>query len=111
MDRNDWGVDPQVRYLRQVFALIETAQGEFLRRLNISPFDDRLRRWREAALRLFEKTYTQSVRSDVHADEGGASKIYLHCLAHCLKLNRIEVPDEILPADENISRLVKEALK
>lgn len=111
MAGSDWGVDPQVRYLRQVFAHIEATQGEFLRRINISPFDDRLRRWRDAALKLFEKTWMLSARQGISADEREISKMYLHCLAHFLRLNRIEVPQEILPAGENVSRLIKEALK
>ena len=111
MDKDDWGVDPQVRYMRRIFARIESAQEEFLRSLKLSPLDDRLRRWREAALKLFEKTWMLSIRSGATADEAEASKIYLHCLAHFLKMNRIEVPPEILPGDDNIDRIVKEALK
>ena len=111
MAGNDWGADPQVRYLRQVFGHVEATQNEFLRRINISPFDDRLRRWRDAALKLFEKAWTLSAREGISPDEGEISKLYLHCLAHFLRLNRIEVPQGILPACENVSRIIKEALK
>jgi hypothetical protein len=108
---NDWGADPQVRYLRQVFAGLEAAQTQFLKSINISPFDDRLRRWRDAALRLFEKTWALSARQGLSEGEGDIPKLYLHCLAHFLRLNRIEVPREVLPASESMSRLIKEALK
>jgi hypothetical protein len=108
---NDWGADPQVRYMRQVFAHIEATQDEFLCRISISPFDDRLRRWRDAALGLFEKTWMLSARQNTSADVGEISRMYLHCLAHFLRLNRVEVSQELLPASENISRLIKEALK
>jgi hypothetical protein len=107
----DWGADPQVRYMRQVFAGIDRAQTQFLKSMNISPFDDRLRRWREAALRLFEKTWALSAGQGLSEGEGEISKMYLHCLAHFLRLNRIEVPQEVLPASENVSRLIKEALR
>jgi hypothetical protein len=111
MAGSDWGADPQVRYLRQVFAHIEETQGEFLHSINISPFDDRLRRWRDAALKLFEKMWMLSAGQGTSMDEEEISKMYLHCLAHFLRLNRVEVPQEILPASENVSRLIKEALK
>jgi hypothetical protein len=111
MAGNDWGADPQVRYLRQVFTGMESAQRQFLKSINISPFDDRLRRWREAALKLFEKTWALSARQGLSEGEGDISKMYLHCLAHFLRLNRIEVPQEVLPASENVSQFIREALK
>ena len=110
MTERGWGVDPQVRYMRQVFAGIERAQTQFLKSMNISPFDDRLRRWREAALRLFEKTWVLSAGQGLSEGEGDIAKMYLHCLAHFLTLNRIGVPQEVLPASENVSRLIREAL-
>lgn len=111
MERDNFGADPQVRYLRQVFGYTETAQADFLHRLNISPFDDRLRRWREASLKLFEKVWMLSSNRGIPAEKERVSKIYLYCLAHFLKLNRIGVPPEILPVDENIESLMKEVLK
>ncbi|MCX5814519.1 MAG: hypothetical protein NT178_18550 [Proteobacteria bacterium] len=111
MERDNFGADPQIRYLRQVFGHTETAQADFLHRLNISPFDDRLRRWREAALKLFEKVWMLSSKRGITSEKEQVSKIYLHCLAHFLKLNRIGVPPEILPVDGNIDSLIKEVLK
>ena len=46
---DDWGFDPSVRMMRRVYERIEMVQGELLKRLSISPFDPRLRRWREKA--------------------------------------------------------------
>jgi len=111
LERDDFGADPQIRYLRQVFGHTETAQASFLHHLNISPFDDRLRCWREASLKLFEKVWMLSSNRGVASDKVQISKIYLHCLAHFLKLNRIEISPEILSVDENIEILIREALK
>jgi hypothetical protein len=111
LERDNFGADPQIRYLRQVFGYTETAQADFLRRLNISPFDDRLRRWRETALKLFEKVWMLSSKKGATSEKEQVSKIYLHCLAHFLKLNRIVVSPEALPVDENIDSLLKEVLK
>ncbi len=111
MAQTDWGADPQVRYLRRVFADIEAAQAQLLEKVNVSSFDDRLRRWRDAALKLFEKTWILSARQGLSAGEGEISSMYLHCLAHYLRLNRVEVSQEALPASEAIDRLIMEALK
>ncbi len=111
MERDDWGRDPQVMRLRRIFARIEAAQKAFLHELNISPFDDRLRRWREGALSLFEKVWMLSARKGFSMDEEAVSEMYLRCLAHFLKLNRISVPSELLPSDEGINGLIGEALK
>ena len=111
MAGKDWGSDPQVRHLRRMFADIEAAQTRFLKSINISPFDDRLRRWRDAALKLFEKTWVLSVRQGLSVGEREVSRMYLHCLAHFLRLNRIDVSQEVLPASEDMSGLIKEALK
>jgi len=111
MAQTDWGADPQVRYLRQVFARIETTQTQFLKKVNISPFDDRLRRWREAALKLFERTWMLSARRGLSVGEEEISHMYLHCLAHYLRLNRIEISREALPEGETMERLIREALK
>ncbi|MCX5804723.1 MAG: hypothetical protein NT010_01465 [Proteobacteria bacterium] len=111
MERDDWGADPQIRYLRQIFGDIEAAQADFLHRLNISLFDSRLRRWRETGLKLFEKVWMLSSKRGITSEKEQVSKIYLHCLAHFLKLNRIAVPPEALPFDENIDGFIKEVLK
>jgi hypothetical protein len=111
LERDDWGTDPQIRYLRQVFGHIEKTQVDFLHCLNISPVDDRLRRWREAALKLFEKVWMLSSKRGITSEKEQVSKIYLHCLAHFLKLNRIGIPPELLSVDDNIDSLIREVLK
>jgi hypothetical protein len=109
--RDDWGTDPQVRYLRQVFSGLEAAQAQFLQSMNISPFDNRLRSWREAALKLFEKAWMLSARQGLSEGQGDISRMYLHCLVHFLRLDGIEVPQGVLPPGEDIKGLIKGALR
>jgi hypothetical protein len=111
LERDNFGADPQVIFLRQIFGHTETVQADLLHCLNISPFDDRLRRWRESSLKLFEKVWMLSSRRGITPEKEQVSKIYLYCFAHFLKLNRIAIPPEALPVDEDIDRLIKEVLK
>jgi hypothetical protein len=110
-ERDDWGADPQVRYLRRVFAHIEKAQADLLRRLSVSPLDYRLRRVREAALGLFEDAGMRASRSGVVTSEEETATLYLYCLAHVLRANRIPVADGELPVHEKIARFVSEVVK
>jgi hypothetical protein len=110
-ERDEWGSDPQVRYLRRAFALMEKAQADLLHRLNVAPDDYRLRRIREAALRLFEQGGALAVRGGVVAGEEDTSVLYIYCLARILTANRIPVAEEMLPAHEKIARFMKEVMK
>lgn len=104
-------MDPQVRFLRRAFSQMETAQRDLLERLNISLFDERLRRIRDGALKFFEKAWRLSVRWDMTMDEKDIVNLYIHSLGHIIERYRIEVPPDILPHDEKIKRLVQEAAK
>ena len=98
--QDDWGHDPSVQSMRRIFARMEAAQKELLGRLNISPLDTRLRRWREEAQVLFERTWPLASRKGIAESEDDASSLYVHCLARTLHLNGIEVPNEALPTNE-----------
>ncbi|HOV90934.1 MAG TPA: hypothetical protein PKW07_09520 [Syntrophorhabdaceae bacterium] len=111
MNIDEWGMDPQVRFLRRVFSQIESAQRELLLSLNISLLDERLKRIRDGALRLFEKAWSLSVRWNMPMDEKDIVNIYLYSLAHILERYRIEVPNNLLPLDEKIKRIIQEAIK
>ncbi len=100
--RDDWDQDPAVQNMRRVFAHMETAQGKLLGRLNISPYDDRLRRWREEARPLFERTCTLAAKRSVVMSEENTASIYLHCMGRALSLDGVEVPSDVLPRDEGI---------
>lgn len=106
-----WGQDPQIRYMRRVFAEIERVQKDLLGRLKVSPFDYRLGRVRERALRLFEEGWVRAERSGVLSGDEEVAILYVHCLAHVLAANRIPVAPEELPRNEKIAQFAKEVLK
>jgi hypothetical protein len=85
---------------------MEEAQRELLLCLNISVLDRRLRRSREQALELFERTWPKAARRGMMGEEV-ATPLYLHCLAESLRLAGIEVPEELLPRDERIIHFLK----
>ena len=104
--QDEWGHDTSVQGMRRVFSSMEEAQREFLLALNISALDRRLRRSREQALELFERTWHKAARSGMMGEEV-AAPLYLHCLAQSLRSAGVEVPEELLPKDEKIVRLFK----
>jgi hypothetical protein len=107
---DEWGHDPSVQSMRRVFSFMGEAQQELLRRLNISPFDQRLRRVRRQALELFERAWPLAVRQGMIMSEKDAAPLYIHCLARALSLVGVEVPGALLPGDEKIIRFLQEKL-
>ena len=108
---DDWGVDPSVRMMRRVFGRIEMVQGDLLKRLSVSPFDPRLRRWREKARDYLERCWVQASRFGIEVGEEQAACIYAHCLSWAMNLDGLKVPHEILPKDENMEIVLKEVLR
>ena len=106
---DEWGRDPSVQSLRRVFSFMEEAQQELLRRLNLSFLDRRLRRSREQALELFERTWSKAVRRGMMSEKD-AAPLYVHCLARTLRLAGVEVPEELLPRDEKVIRFLQKEL-
>ncbi len=104
--QDEWSHDASVQSMRRVFSSIEVAQRELLQRLNIAYLDLRLRRSREQALELFERTWARAYSKGV-MDEKDAAPLYLHCLARTLRLAGIEVPEDLMPKDEKITRLLR----
>ena len=104
---DQWGHDPSVQSMRHIFSLMEEVQQQLLRDLKISLFDQRLRRGRQQALELFEQAWPSAIKKGIITSEKDAVPLYLHCLAHGLKLARIEVPNESLPKDEKIIRFLQ----
>lgn len=105
---DQFGRDPQVRYLRRVFAVMERKQAALMERLQISPHDYRLRRVRESALRLFEKAWLLGSRRGLVETEEEIGDLYTLCFAKMLAGNRIAVPSELLPTNAQASNLVRE---
>jgi hypothetical protein len=107
-DMDEWGKDPSVQFLRKVFKETEKAQHELLKRLDIIPYDLRIRRWRDQALALFERAWGAADRMRITLDEHTASLIYVHCLAKVIGSERINIPAGILPEAKSVERVFKE---
>ena len=105
--QDEWGHDPSIQSMRRVFSLMEAAQEELLRHLNISPLDQRLRRCREQALKIFEQAWPLAIEKGMTLSEKDAASLYLHCLARAFNSVGVEVPKELLPGDEKIVRLLQ----
>jgi hypothetical protein len=105
---DQFGSDPQVRYLRRIFAGMERKQSELLERIGVVPTDYRLKRIREAALKHFEKAWMLAGRRGIVETEDEIGDLYVHCLAKVLSGNRINVPGEFLSSNTKISDVVKE---
>ena len=107
---DEWGHDPSVQSMRQIYSYMETAQQELLEHLNISLFDQRLRHSREQALELFERAWPLALRRGVMMGEKDAAPLYVHCLVRALGSMGVELPKEFSPADEKIFRFLQEEL-
>ena len=108
--QDEWGHDPSVQSMRRVFSFMEEAQEELLGHLNISPFDRRLRRVREQALKLFEQVWPLAVRKGIIMNEKDAAPLYLRCTARALNSAGVDVPSELLPGDEKIIHFLQKEL-
>ena len=74
--KDEFGHDPAIRGMRRVFAQMETAQRDLLTDAGLSPFDPRLRRWREAARPLFEQGWSKAIRQGLQLTEEEAGMLY-----------------------------------
>lgn len=108
---DDWGFDPSVQMMRRVFGRIEKVQRDLLKRLSVSSYDPRLRRWRDKARYHLERCLVQASRLGIEVGEEEAACIYVHCLSWAMKLDGVKVPDKSLPKDEKIQIVLKEVLK
>lgn len=105
---DQFGRDPQVRYLRRVFAGMEQKQKELLEKIGVVPTDYRLKRVREATLKHFERAWVLASRRGVAETEDEIGDLYILCLAKILAGNRITVPGELLPSNPRINDVIKE---
>jgi len=107
-EMDEWGKDPSVQFLRKVFKEMEKAQQELLKQLDITPYDPRIRSWRDKALALFERAWGIANRMGVTIDEHTASLVYVHCLAKVMSAERINIPSGILRDAKKVERIFKE---
>jgi hypothetical protein len=107
-EMDEWGKDPSVQIMRKVFKGMEKAQHGLLKRLDIIPYDLRIRRWRDQALALFERAWGVANRMGITMDEHTASAVYVHCLAKIMGTERINIPAGILPESKSVEVILKE---
>ena len=107
-DIDEWGKDLSVQNMRKVFKEMEKAQHELLKRLDITPYDLRIRRWRDQALALFERACGVANRMGITIDEHTASAVYVHCLAKVMSGEQIDIPPGMLPEAKSVERIFKE---
>jgi predicted trehalose synthase len=105
---DDWGKDPSVQAMRRVFRAMEDAQASLLDRLCVSPFDSRLRSWRERARIAFEATYVLAASAGLGPGKEEAADLYIRCLGRILVADGLEIPEKILPRSEGLERILGE---
>ena len=105
---DEWGHDPAVQGMRRVFARMESLQVDLLERLNLSPFDERLRRCRELSRNLFEKAWPLAQQSGLTRTEEDAASLYLHCFVTILNWEKMRVPEDIFPGKKKITQFMSE---
>jgi hypothetical protein len=105
---DEWGGDPSVRAMRRVFAAMEAAQKEFIANLGLSPFDSRLRRWRERTLAAFDSSWARAAGAGVELSEEDAGALYVRCLGKILTREGMDVPSEVFPKSEKIEKILRE---
>ncbi len=107
---DEWGKDPSVRVMRQVFHHLEVVQGELLAGLNISPFNPKLRSWREAALELFEQAWSRASGRELFVGEEEAAALYVQCLLRILSKDEVAGASEVISENEKIKGLLEEVM-
>lgn len=111
METDDWGKDPSVQMMRSVFNAMERSMEELMESLEISPYDQRIRRWLEMALPKFEEAWTLANRPNASMHEKTAAAVYAHCLAKVIESAGIRLPEGILPDEKMTRPLVNEVFK
>ena len=112
MDNPDeWAKDPSVRMMRKVFEKMEGVQSAILADLNVSPFDERVRPWREKALIIFERLWSCATREGMPMDENVAADIYAFSLTRVMGSDGMEIPERLLPRQTDISKIFEEAFR
>jgi len=107
---DEWGKDPSVRVMRQVFHRAEVAQEGLLAGLSISPFNPRLHSWRETALKLFEQAWNTASKRGLFLGEEEAAALYVQCLLRILVKDGVAGAAKVISEDEKITRLLEEVM-
>ncbi len=107
-EKDEFGHDPAVRAMRMVFARMEQVYRNTLEAAALSPFDRRLRVWREQSLQLFEQAWAKAGRQGLAKTEDDVTALYARCLVRVLEKGKVSVPAGIVAPDEAFERVVQE---
>jgi predicted glycosyl hydrolase (DUF1957 family) len=110
ISKDEWGHDPSVQVMRRIFKHMEMKQEALLKASNITPFDARLRQWREKALEYFEKSWAYANNSGMNLGEEKIATLYVHCLIRAITGTSTGAYVEMLSKDETIEMLLTKAL-
>ncbi len=94
--------------MRRVFAKMEQVYRNILDAAALSPFDRRLRVWREQTLQLFEQAWAGAGRRGLARTEEDIAALYAHCLVRVLERGKVSVPVGTVAPDEAFERIVQE---
>ena len=108
---DQWDRDPSVQKMRKVFKGMETSLEEILGRLDIAPFDQRIRGWLKTALEKFETSWVVANQMGIAMNEKRAPAVYAHCLVKVIGSDGIEIPEGILAEEKDTARIIHEVFK
>lgn len=97
--RDEWGRDPGVHAMREVFGLLESYQDRFLKQVGIDRYDPRLRGWRERAKRGFEQSWAKAAGSRIQLRQEQVAALYLQCLVDVMRADGVLIPNDALEAN------------
>ena len=81
---------------------------KMIKSLDISPYDPRLRDWRDRARVMFERNWAEAVNRGIAMDGIAASALYARCLAKLFASGGIHVSQRVLPEDPRVEALLGE---
>ena len=105
---DEWGRDPSVQTMRYIFKGMEAFLEEILEQLAISPYD---RGWLEKALTKFERSWGIANQMGIRMNAEMAPVVYVHCLAKIMESQGVEIPEDMLPEEKQIQKLIHEVFK
>jgi hypothetical protein len=108
---DEWSRDPAVQAMRSIFEGMEAFLEEILERVAMSPYDHRIRGWLEQALIKFERSWGAAEQMGIRMNEEIAPVVYAHCLAKILESQGVEIPEDMLPEEKQIQKLIHEVCK
>ncbi|SEM14390.1 hypothetical protein SAMN04489760_10553 [Syntrophus gentianae] len=103
---DEFGHDPSIRRLRRVFSRMETVSKELIKSSGISPFDPRLRRWREAARELFERGWAKAAQRNLSLTEDEAGILYGFALQRLMMRDGIP-PENLVLSGRQDARILE----